>query len=551
MLKKLFNSRAKNTTFAALIIGIATLLNGFLGLIRDRLFASRFGAGETLDIYFAAFRIPDFIYTLLFASGMVFVFLPIFSEYFHQDQKRAWRFANLVLSTFLVFAGVLCLLVLIGAPAIVKAIAPGFSGEKSRAVIQLTRLMLLSPFFFIISNIFSGILQYFDRFLVFSLTPLLYNAGIISGITVFYPLFGINGLALGVVLGAFLHMAIQIPSAVLAGFRYQPVFDFKSPDLKKVFVLLLPRTLAAAASQINTVVITAFASVLVSGSVAVFSLSNNLRGFPIILIGLSFATATFPYLSRAWAEKRAKDFLNHLFLSGRQTLFLIIPSSVFIFFLSKPLVTLVLGAGKFSAADIELTAASFRIFSLGFFAFALVPLLNKAFFSLHDTKTPLAAGLFSVVFNVIFCYFFVRLIGVSAGFEKIMRILCSLKIAADIRITGLSLGFLASGLVNFFLLYVFLHKKLCRLLENKDLLIEEIRETRLSLTKTLAAGLLMAALIVLVSRFIAVIIGTDSFFRLAGTVALIGLISGSAYLFFSFLLKSKETKTIFGSILKK
>ncbi len=551
MLKKFFNSRAKNTTFAALIIGLATLLNGFLGLIRDRLFASRFGAGETLDIYFAAFRIPDFFYTLLFASGMVFVFLPIFSEYFHQDQKRAWRFATLVLSTFLVFAGVLCLLVLIGAPAIVKAIAPGFSGEKSRAVIQLTRLMLLSPFFFIISNIFSGILQYFDRFLVFSLTPLLYNAGIISGITVFYPLFGIKGLALGVVLGAFLHMAIQIPSAVLAGFRYQPVFDFKSPDLKKVFVLLLPRTLAAAASQINTVVITAFASVLVSGSVAVFSLSNNLRGFPIILIGLSFATATFPYLSRAWAEKRAKDFLNSLFLSGRQTLFLIIPSSVFIFFLSKPLVTLVLGAGKFSAADIELTAASFRIFSLGFFAFALVPLLNKAFFSLHDTKTPLAAGLFSVVFNVIFCYFFVHLIGVSAGFERIMRILCSLKIAADIRITGLSLGFLASGLVNFFLLYVFLHKKLCRLLENKDLLIEEIKETRLSLTKILAAGLLMAALIVLVSRFIAVIIGTDSFFRLAGTVALIGLISGSAYLFFSFLLKSKETKTIFGSILKK
>ncbi|MFH1451026.1 MAG: murein biosynthesis integral membrane protein MurJ, partial [bacterium] len=351
MLKRFFNSQAKNQTFAALIIGAATFLNGLLGFARDRLFASHFGAGDTLDIYFSAFRIPDFIYTLLFASGMIFVFLPMFSEYFHKEEKKAWYFTNLVLNSFLVFAGFLCLVCAVLAPLIITMIAPGFSGEKREAVIQLSRLMLLSPFFFIISNIFSGILQYFDRFLVYATAPILYNVGIITGILVFYPLVGIKGLALGVIFGAFLHMAIQIPSAIASGFKYAPIFNLHSPELKRVFVLLLPRTLGAASSQINTVVITAFASTLLSGSVAIFNFANNLRGFPIVLIGLSLATATFPYLSRTWARGEKKEFLESLFSSFRQTLFLIIPTSVFMFFLSTPLVKLILGGGRFGAID--------------------------------------------------------------------------------------------------------------------------------------------------------------------------------------------------------
>ncbi|MFH1451283.1 MAG: lipid II flippase MurJ, partial [bacterium] len=358
--------------------------------------------------------------------------------------------------------------------------------------------------------------------------------------------------ALGVIFGAFLHMAIQIPSAIASGFKYAPIFNLRSPELKRVFVLLLPRTLGAAASQINTVVITAFASTLISGSVAIFNFANNLRGFPIVLIGLSLATATFPYLSRTWAKGEKKEFLESLFSSFRQTLFLIIPTSVFMFFLSTPLVELILGGGRFGAIDTELTAAAIRIFSLGVFAFALLPLLNKAFFSFQNTKTPVVIGMVSVVFNAFFCYFFVWLISISLPFQALMRSLFSLKISPDIRVIGLSLGFLISGLFNFFALYIFLNKKLkTSFSSNEDLFFGQIRKTNAAIRKILLAAGAMAGCFYFFLKISAPFIGSGAIRDLLLQLSLAGILGGSLYLLVSFFLKSEEMKSIKNSLTNK
>jgi len=308
MLNRIFNSQTKTLTSAASLVGLSALISRFLGLIRDRLLAGRFGAGTELDIYFAAFKIPDFVYGILITGGIVGTFLPLFSDYFQKEKEKGWDFANNVLNCFLICLLIICAILFLFTPQILDFIVPGFSPKEKIITTNLTRIMFLSPIFFGLSNIFSGILHYFNRFLTYSLAPILYNLGIILGILFLVPRFGIYGLSYGVILGAFSHLIIQIPSAISAGFSYKSTFNFKLPGLKRMFKLMVPRTIGAAASHINLIVITGLASTLVSGSIAIFNFSNNLQYFPIGIIGVSFAIAAFPVLSKTWANGQKERF---------------------------------------------------------------------------------------------------------------------------------------------------------------------------------------------------------------------------------------------------
>lgn len=542
MLKRFFNSQTKSITSAAFLVGLSTVASGVLGLIRDRLLAGRFGAGSDLDVYFAAFRIPDFIYWILIVGGVTAVFLPVFSEYFKKNQEEAWRFTNNVLNCFLVLLIIVCGILIIVAPWIINLITPGFSPEEKQIAVSLTRIMFLSPILFGLSNVFTDILQYFNRFLVYSVAPILYNLGIIFGILYLYPVFGLRGLAYGVILGAALYWLLQVPAAVASGYRYKFVIDLKHKGLLKVFKLAIPQTIGATAYQINLIIITAIASTLVAGSIAIFNFSNNIQSFPATLFGTSFAIAAFPALSQAWAEESKEKFLHHLSSTFRQILFLIIPVSFLMFIFRAQIIRLILGTGKFGWQDTRLTAASLGIFSLGIFASAFIPFLARAFYSFQNTKTPVIISLFSMFLNIGLCFLFVSLLTSPNIFHELTIRILKLQGIDNISVIGLPLALSISAIFQFSLLLIYLKRKLSDI---------KLREICVSLEKIILASFLMAVASYFTLRLVDHFIEINTFLTLLLQTAAALLVGGLVFLGVIVILKAPELETIKTSLLNR
>ena len=461
-LNKIFNSQTKTLTKGALIIGVSYFFSAVLGLIRDRLLVGHFGAGLELDVYFAAFRIPDFVYNILILGGLIVAFLPLFAEYFSKNKNEVWQMTNYILNAFLIFILATSFILFLLTPWFIKWLFPGFGPAHYKLAVPLIRLLFLSPIFFGISNLLSGILQYFQRFFIYSLTPILYNLGIIFGILFLTPHFGIFGVGLGVVFGAFLHMAIQIPTARNCGLSYKFLLDFKYPAIKRIFKLMVPRVFGVAAQQINLIIITAIASTISAGSIVIFSISNNFQSLPVGVIGASFAVAIFPTLSRFFAENRKKEFLENFSSIFRQILVFVIPISILTFLLRDQIVGIIYLTGKFGLDDAKLASACLGIFAFSIFAQSLIPLLARAFFSLQDTKTPTLITISVVLINIILSFSFVLLLRTPNIFSNFLTEFFSLLKNENTPLLGLPLAFSISAICQFILLIFFIKKKLTR-----------------------------------------------------------------------------------------
>lgn len=547
MLGRFLNSKTKTVTFAAILLASSALISRLLGLFRDNLLANLFSKQQT-DIYFAAFRIPDFIYGILITGGIVAAFLPIFSEYFRKNKIKAQLLTNNVLTFFLLLLILLCSLLAIFTPQLIRFIVPGFSSYQKDLTITLTRLMFFSPILLGISAIFSGILQYFNLFFALALAPIFYNIGIIAGILFLVPVFGLKGLALGVILGAFFHLILQIPPALKSGFRFRLSFNFRHPGLQKIFRLMLPRILGSASFHINLIVITAIASTLVPGSLTIFNFANNLQGVPMGLIGISFATATFPALARTWAQRKKKDFLKEFSDIFSRILFLIIPLSFLIFLLRVGIVriilgTSILGQGKFTWWETQLTSASLGIFALALFAAALIPLLTRTFFSQQDTKTPVKIAILTMILNIALCFLLVKMLRTSNIFENFMVKTLNLSQVKNISILGLPLALSLSSIFQFLLLFIFLKKKF-----KKFTLHHRFSG---GLKKVLAATLLMAVLVFGWLRISSSFLDLETFLGIFFQTLSALLMGVGVYLVLSLSLKSKEPKIIWLSIKKQ
>jgi putative peptidoglycan lipid II flippase len=471
---RFFNFQTPKITVAAGILAVSSILSGILGGIRDYLLAKRFETG-LLDIYFVAFRIPDLVFNILIAGGIVVAFLPLFSEYFSENKEKAWQFTSNCLNIFLFLLIAITIILFLFTPFLVKMIVPGFPEEKLKETVFLTRLLFLSPIFLGLSTIFSGVLQYFNRFLIYSLCPIFYNLGIILGILVFSPHFGILGVVLGVILGAFLHFAIQIPSTLNCGFQYKPLLKLKDPSIKKFFLLMLPRTFGISAQQINLLIITAIASTLSLGAISVFTFANNFQNFIVGIVGTSFAIAAFPQFSRALAEfkktpKILEEFTKSFSTVFRQVLYLIIPLSFLIFFFRNQIINLWLRHGQFSSESAQLTAASLALFSFGLFALALIPLIFRAFFAFQDTKTPTLITLVSIVLNIILSVFLTWILKsqvlIGLNFQNLIKNIFSLSNIENIQVLGLPLAIVISTIFQFVLLIIFLKKRIVFQIDN-------------------------------------------------------------------------------------
>lgn len=425
---------------AAFVLAFFGILSRILGLVRDRILASTFGAGDVLDVYYAAFRIPDVLYSLLVLGALSAAFIPVFTEVFERStQKKAWELASSVL---IVLTGALVgisILAIIFLPWIVQGITPGFSSEKQKLVEEFSRILFLSPIFLGASAVMGGILVSRRCFWTYSVAPLFYNAGIIFGATVGIRLWGEHGLAWGVVIGAFLHFVTQFISARKIGFVFifRDWIFWKSCELKKIVTLMIPRTLTVAANQINLFITTIFASTLAEGSLSVFNFANNLQSIPLALFGISFATAVFPRLSLFSAKNDRNGFSHTFYRTLRRILFFVVPVTILIVLLRAQIVRVVLGAGQFNWSDTVLTFQVLGILAVSLFAQSVIPLLARSFYSLHNTKTPFCITLFSEGINVLLSFLLIKEWGIY----------------------GLACAFSVSSIVQMSLMFLFLRKQ--------------------------------------------------------------------------------------------
>lgn len=414
LFRRFWNSETQQVTSAALIVGVASLASRLVGVFRDRILASTFGAADTLDAYYAAFKIPDFLYNLVILGALSAAFIPVFTEYLEsKDKHEAWRLAEKVLSVVGAVMLVACAVLYLFAPELIPLTVPGFEGEKLALTITLSRIMLLSTFFLSLSAVMGGILQATRRFVAFSLAPVFYNFGIIFGVVILVPNMGPVGLGWGVVLGAFAHMAVQASVALNLGLERIPVPSFRHPGVRRILALMLPRTMGLAIMQINLIVILALASTLAIGSVAVLNLAMNLQAVPVGIFGISFAVAAFPALSRAATAKNREKFRHAIGGTARKVVFLVLPATALMLLLRAQIVRLILGQGKFDWDDTIRTANVLAIFSLSLVAQALVPLFSRGFYALQNTWTPLWIGLFAEGTNIVLAVLLVGRFGLE------------------------------------------------------------------------------------------------------------------------------------------
>ncbi len=389
---------------ASILIGFLALLSKLLGLARVLVFANRLGAGQEFDIYVAAFRLPDFIFNLLILGTLSVAFIPVFVEYLNRDPEEAAKISSTIFNLTFLVMGVFAALGILLSRFVVKIIVPGFDAEAQAQTAALTRILMLSPLLFSLSSVLTSILHSFKRFVIVAIAPLFYNLAIIFGALVLYPSFGLSGIAWGVVLGAFLHFVLQIPSAVRLGFRPFRYFTLSHAGVSQIARLFLPRVLGMDLGQVSLLIASVLGSYLASGALAVFYIAYDLETVPLGVFALSFAIAAFPALSEFAAKKDIAGFKKFFSGTAVQILFLMIPISVLMLLLRAQIVRLIPGAlqgTKFTFEDTRLTAQTLGFFTISLFAQSLVPLLSRCFYALQNTVIPVISGLLGAAVNIV------------------------------------------------------------------------------------------------------------------------------------------------------
>lgn len=381
---------------AAYLLAFFALSSQVLGLVRDKLLAYHFGAGGVLDIYYAAFRIPDLIFVSIASIVSASVLVPFFIDRLKNDEDKGKKFIDNIFSAFFIIIIIISVITFIITPWLVKTLLPGFAKSSNlEELVLATRILLLSPIFLGISNFLSSITQMNKRFLVYAISPILYNVGIIIGILFFYPAMGIYGLVTGVILGSFLHMAIQIPFIIRGRIYPKFIFNIDLKNIYKVIGVSLPRTLTLSSNQLASFFLISLASYMKAGSISVFNLALNLQSVPLSIIGVSYSSAIFPTLSKFFVEKNKKEFLGHMIDSARHIIFWSIPITVLFIVLRAQIVRTIYGAGNFDWADTRLTAAVLAIFVVSVVGQSLILLFVRAYYAEGRTSKPLIINVLS------------------------------------------------------------------------------------------------------------------------------------------------------------
>jgi putative peptidoglycan lipid II flippase len=505
------------------IVSLAVMASRVLGLVREMVFAAFFGASKSFanDAFVIAFRIPNLLRDLFAEGALSSAFVTVFSDYLvTKGEKEAFRLSNLIATALMLILGILVILGVIFAGPIVSVFAHGFQNEpeKFALTVRLTRLMM--PFILLVAMAAKamGILNARDRFAIPALSSSFFNIGsIIGGVlsamfiadpTFSHPILAITdhptdaiiGMAYGVLIGGFMQFAVQWPSLRRAGFRYRPMLSFTDPGVRRIFALMGPAVIGAAAVQINVLINSNFASSVINpatgvvdnGPVSWLNYAFRLMQFPIGVFGVAIATATLPAISKSAARADMGEFRHTLASSVRLAFLLTIPSAVGLAVLGHPIIALIYQRREFTANDTNHTAAALAFYAIGLAGYSAIKILAPAFYALGDARTPMMISMLSIVTNFVMNYMLVSLLQ-----ER-----------------GLALSTSTVALLNFALLYFIMQRRIKGI---------EGQRTLLTIIKILIASAAMGAACWFVSAGITRMLGDHFVARLINVGVAVGL----------------------------
>lgn len=538
-IRKILSSKQTSIFSAASIIMIMIVSSRLLGLVRQRVLAHFFEADE-LSLFFAAFRLPDLLFEVLVWGTFSSAFIPVFTKSFGKNKKEAWKVAGSVANIgFLVFF-VLALIIIVFADRFYGFLIPGFEvGEKFRVVL-IARILFAAQGFFVLSYVLTAVLESLRRFLVPAIAPLFYNLGIILGTIIFSPKMGLMGPTLGVLIGAFLHFAIQLPLAIKLGFRFRLKIDL-TDEVKKIGKLALPRLLEVSFMQIAKTIELSLASLISTASYTYFTFGNSIQLIPVGIFGTSISKASLPTLSRQ--SGNLPEFKKTLSKALTQMFFLILPVSTFLLVLRVPVVRLIYGTDIFSWESTVQTSLVVSGFAFGIIFQATSSLLARSFYALHDTKTPVIISICSIVVNIVLNFIFVKNVHYP--------------------VWSLALSFSVASFLQSAFLYIFLVKKI-----GNGFFLNKILPIGKTIFSSFISGFLMFLILKVFDRSVWVkrlsifgkIEGLESIdfekfvldTRYTGNLLLltiiVTLIGAGIYILSSYLLKSEELLFFWGFI---
>jgi putative peptidoglycan lipid II flippase len=403
----LLTTRQTSILSGAVVIMATVILSKILGLVRNRLLVHIFPPNST-DVFFASLQLPDLIFQLLILGALAVAFIPVFTEYLEREGKsEAFEVAKSILNVSLITLGILSILIFIFAEPAVSLMFPGFPTEKKIEAVSLTRIVIFGEILLTIGSLFIGMLQSFQRFIIPALAGLFYNLGIILGIIFLSGPLGIKSAAIGVVIGAMLHIAIQIPLIKSLGFTLTWPKRLVHPGVKEVVRLMSMRSIGLAAEQINEKVGLGLSSLLSAGSLTYLTFAQSLQIVPIGLFGAALAQAALPVLSSEKSRGRIEEFKLTLLTTMHQILFLCLPAAAILIVLRIPVVRLVFGASQFDWQATVLTGNTLAYLAIGLSSQAICLLLVRGFYALKDTKTPVIVSLSVVALNIVLSLYFI------------------------------------------------------------------------------------------------------------------------------------------------
>jgi putative peptidoglycan lipid II flippase len=434
---------------AAYLLAGSAVASLVFALIRDRLLAQALGASTTLDVYYAAFRVPDLIYVVVASLVSTSILVPFLVESKSKGEGELKKSINDLFSSFSVLITVVCIVACALMPQIARSLFPQmFAQGQGAELVMVSRILLLSPLLLGIAGFFTSITQIQNRFLVYALSVPLYNIGIIIGVIFFLPSMGAVGLAWGVALGAGLLCLAQVPIVLRDGLFPRFSLRVEWARVKRVALLSVPRTITMSSQQLTTIAFVSFASFLGIGSISIFNFALNLQSVPLSIIGASYSSAAFPVLARIMIEQGREAFVQKLASAFKHIIFWSVPITVLFIVLRAQIVRTVLGSGAFSWSDTRLTAAALALFVVSSVAQSMTLLFVRAFYAEGKTSKPLLLNVASMIFTIGAAFLLIRLFLHWPAFSYFIESLLRTEGVANTSVLMLPLAFSLGAFLN-------------------------------------------------------------------------------------------------------
>ncbi|MDN5344798.1 MAG: putative peptidoglycan lipid flippase [Clostridia bacterium] len=452
------------------IMSIAATLSRILGFLRNTAISALFGQNQLTDMLNTSFIIPDTIYLILVGGGVSSAFIPVLASYLAaRDEEVVWQTVSTAFNLVLTLVGIAVILGMIGAPALIHLIAPGFDADQAAYTAYLTRIVLVAILFHCLNGVLMGTEYAYQSFIGTAIGPLVYNTAIIVFGLALAGRYGIAAFALSTLIGAALNFLVQVWGVWYLKPRYRLTLDLNNPGIRRIFRLMLPVTIGLSIAQLNLFFNQTFiASFLPRGSINALTISSRVVLVPI-LFASSMGIALLPALTRIAIERDYTSFSRYLSGSLRAIIFISLPATVGLITLGQPVVRILFQHGRFTSADTLATTEALVFYSLGITAYGAYEILSRAFYATQDTITPLKIGLVTLA------------AGTALNFT----------LGPAFGIRGLALAYSLAGFVNVGLLLYYLRRKVQASLGGRRLLT--------TAAKSLLAALVMGLILMLVA----------------------------------------------------